>query len=280
MIEVVFCETTKQNLIRAKRNIAKSRGDILRETTDKVVVISLQMDQGKISDNGLGDERLAFLKQKKDCFLFGEELNFGQEHFDESIQSINTIKSALQNDEIVRIWYGQNSEEFCGFCWLTSLIRSWNIINRKILYVKLPKYVFSYDGEYKKCCGSGSFNVDELSRYSIVLEILSDSISRFYSDVWNRALAENSQLRVLMNGILLSVDEEFFDSVILREASKLDIIFDGITLVGNLVKYIGIDFVFWGKRIDKLISLGNFSIVKESERCTPFYMKKLKRNYD
>lgn len=279
MLEVVFCENTKKNLKRAKRNIAKSRGDILRKITDQIVVIDLQLDQGNISDNGLGNIRLEFLKQKRDHYLFREELDFGEESFNESMQSIEIIKSSLQNDDIVRIWYGENSVEFCGFCWLVSLIKSWDINSGKIFYVKLPKYAFSAEGEYKKYYGSGSFNMNELPKYSFNIELLTDSFSKVHIDIWNNALSENSQLRIYMNGILLNVRENFFDSVILDEASKLDVVFQGVSLVGNLIRSIGLDETFFGQRIDYLISLGNFSIVKECEKTIPFFRKTLKRNF-
>ena len=69
MVEVVFCETTKSNLKRAKRNIEKNRGDVPKNLVDQIVVINLQLEQGTISDNGLGKTRLEFLKQKN-VFLF------------------------------------------------------------------------------------------------------------------------------------------------------------------------------------------------------------------
>ena len=208
MLEVVFCESTKKNLKRAKRSIAKSRGDILRKSADQIVVIDLQLDQGNISDNGLGNVRLEFLKQKRDHYLFGEEIDFGEKSFNESMRSVEIIESSLRNDEIVRIWYGENSVEFCGFCWLISLIKSWNINSGKILYVKLPKYAFSTDGEYKKYYGSGSFDIEELSKYSLNIELLTDSFSQMHIDVWKNALSKNSHLRIYMNGNLLNVRED------------------------------------------------------------------------
>ena len=103
MVEVVFCETAKSNLKSAKRKIVKNRGDVLKKTDDQTVVVNLQLEQGNISDNGLGNERLEFLKQKKDYYLFGEKLDVGEILFNESLQSIEIIKNALKNNEIVRI---------------------------------------------------------------------------------------------------------------------------------------------------------------------------------
>lgn len=280
MVEVVFCETTKKNLKRAKRNIAKKRVDILRETTDQIVVINLQLDQGNISDNALGKERLEFLKQKKDYYLCGVELEIGEKSFNESLQSVEIIKKALEKDEVIRIWYGENSEEFCGFCWLIFMIKSWDLNSGKILYVKLPKYAFSNRGEYKRYYGSGSFDEEELSKYSLNIELLTDSFSQVHIDIWNNALSENAQLRIYLNGKLLNVGEDFFDSVILDEASKLDVVFQCASLVGNLICSIELDEVFFGQRIDYFISLGKFSVVKECENSIPFFRKILKRNFE
>ena len=280
MVEVVFCENTKKNLERAKRSLAKKQGDVLRESTGQVVVIRLHMEQGNISDNGQGNERLEFLKQKKNDHLYGDEFDFGKMYFDESMQAIENIKSALQNNEIIRIWYGENSEEFCGFCWLLFLIDSWKLCNKIILYVKLPKYAFSFDREYTKYYGSGSFDIDELAKYSLSMERISDSFVQVHTDIWNNALDENSQLRVYMNGILLSTDEDFFDSVILREASKLDNVFYGRSLVGNLISRIELDEAFFCKRIEKLIKSGKFSVVKENEDPMLPMGETLKRNYE
>ena len=240
----------------------------------------MQLEQGNISDNGLGNERLEFLKQKKDYYLFGEKLDVGEILFNESLQSIEIIKNALKNNEIVRIWFGENSEEFCGFCWLISMIKSWNINSGKILYVKLPKYAFSNSGEYKRYYGSGGFDADELSKYSLNIEVLTDTFSQVHIDIWNNALSENSQLRIYMNGILLNTREDFFDSVILDEASKLDKVFQGASLVGNLIGTIGLDEVFFGNRIDYLISSGKFTVIKDCEKTVPFFRKTLKRNFE
>ena len=280
MVEVVFCETIKKNLKRAKRDIAKKRGDILRDPSDQIVVVDLQLNQGSVSDNGLGKERLEFLKQKKDYYLFGVELDIGEKYFNESLKSVEIIKKALENDEIIRIWYGENSEEFCGFCWLISMIKSWNMNNRKIIYVKLPKYAFSTNGEYKWYFGSGSFDENELSKYSLNIELLSDSFCQVHNDIWKNVLSQNSQLRIYMNGKLLNVRNDFFDSIILEEASKLDEVFEGAGLVGNLLGKMELDEVFLGQRIDYFISVGKFSVVKECEKNIPFFRKTLKRNFE
>ena len=112
------------------------------------------------------------------------------------------------------------------------------------------------------------------------IEVLSDSFSKVHIDIWNNALSENSQLRIYMNGNLLNVKEDFFDSVILNEASKLDEVFQGASLVSNLIGTIELDEVFFGHRSDYFISSGKFSVIKECEKTVPFFRKTLKRNFE
>ncbi|MEG2013991.1 MAG: DUF3658 domain-containing protein, partial [Anaerovoracaceae bacterium] len=97
---------------------------------------------------------------------------------------------------------------------------------------------------------------------------------------WAALQAENAPLRAVLNGKLVSVSENMYDSFILREIEVEDDEFQEANLIGRVLgKYqLGIGDAWIAGRIEKMIGDGNLAVVSASAKDSPSYHRKLKKN--
>ena len=266
MINLVFGDSVSGSL-KMTRYYAKKTNDTLIDPLEKIVTIRLCLNEGAISDNGTGTDRLKALKDSNDIYCLGEWVLIGEQVFDDAIENIKHVKEMLQNGDDIRIWYSNDAAEFCGFCWALSLLDSWGIQNDRIYYVKTPDNGFKENGEYTTYFGTGCFDPEELLAYAHTQLKLSESFKEFHIKQWERAVKYNTNLRIVLNSRIVSVSEDFVDFIILEEAKKLEQTFNEAVLIGNVMASTGMGYYYLGSRIEKMIKEGIFEIITEGAFC-------------
>ncbi|MBR5308332.1 MAG: DUF1835 domain-containing protein [Clostridia bacterium] len=273
MVNICFSDITYQYLREANYISEEKNAGI---DFKKIFSINLQLDNGKISDNGLGDERLDFIKKFHIGYIFGEETPATYDGgFKRYIRVVENLKVLIKNCEAFRIWYTEDNNEYCTFCWLISLFEQLNAQNN-IYVVRLPSE-HSSGGKYERRYNSACFMPEELLELASTEVLLSETRKEFYVKQWIRAREENSNLRVVLYGNIVSVNEDFYDSAIVIEANKYDGIINEAQLVGNCASKIGLNDIFLGKRIEHMIEKGLFEVVSLPTISTPFYCKKIRK---
>ena len=88
---------------------------------------------------------------------------------------------------------------------------------------------------------------------------------KVFASRWDELKEEDAPLRVLINGCLVGVKEDFYDFLIRRELPEGEII--QARLIGNLLlKYpLGISDSWYMNRINHMIETGEIEVVKEAD---------------
>lgn len=274
MINICFNDIACQYLREAK---LISKDAIINVDLDNIIAINLQLDYGSISDNGLGPERCGLLKKFHDGYVFGEEMPSTYDGgFKRYMHSLEKLKASIGKGETFRIWYTEDNCEYCNFCWLLSIFNELDAQN--IIYVvRLPAEVTLPDGEYERKYNTSSFMPEELFELVSEQTVLSESRKNYYVEQWKRAVEENTNLRLVLYGNIVSVNEDFYDQAIMVEAEKYEEVINEAQLVGRCVARLGLTDLFVGKRIEYMIDKGIFEVVCLPATGTPFYCKKIKR---
>lgn len=86
-----------------------------------------------------------------------------------------------------------------------------------------------------------------------------------YRSLWVELQEENTPLRAIINGKIMSVGEDFYDFLIWKELTKKPI--KEARLIGNILgKYpISIGDWWYAKRIQQFIEQGNIKVMEDSE---------------
>lgn len=277
MINVVFNDSTCGCLKMAAYLAAKNNNPIC-DLSENLFIINLCLDEGDISDNALSRMRLDFLNEKYKNDFFGEENDIGKIFFESSMLALEKIKTLLEEGESIRIWYSNCAFEFCGFCWLISILDSWGIENDKIKYVHLPGSIHFKNGEYKIYENSSSFEYWELVEEVSYQRNLSDTFRKYHIEEWNKAKKENGELRIIISGGIVSVREDIFDFLIDLKINEMDTEFYENAVAREMIKSTGeLRAHIIEKRIEKMINEGKLEIAKELEKGKWFLDKYLRK---
>ncbi len=279
MINITFVENLFSNLKHAKW-IANRNGQHT-DIAENLVLINLNLDHGRITDDGVGALRLQHLIADWKDYLYGVEEEeydscIGTDQYNLSMKSIQRIKEGVKNGEEFRVWYSNAGDEFCGLCWLMSLFNNLEAEN-KISVVKLPGVEYFENRTIEGKLPSEWSFPEELLSY-VEKEIVATESLRIYCELqWVKAKEDDTDLRVAVNGRIISVNADFYDATIMAEVDKLGEIINETELVGNCIEKIGVSDKFIGHRIEEMIEKGIFEVVAPPERCTPFYRKTIRR---
>ena len=122
-----------------------------------------------------------------------------------------------------------------------------------------------YSDEYKKECYSpGAMTSGEFEKLSTIEHILSKKEICELSDIWNMVKKENSNLRIVQNGIVKSVNYDYFDNEIIDLIVKSKSI-RIIDLTYELCQKYYISDSIFVFLISRLIDLGRIEVVESNE---------------
>ena len=240
---------------------------------ENIFCLCLNLDLGDISELQFGEKR-----ENDFVTMFGnKDISTKRKWFNRELKKIEKIKQLVKKGHTIRVWYTENSNEFCGFCWLLSVLDLWGVENNKILYVKLPNSILFDNGQYEIFGSSGMFEPDLLPRLAMNQRYLTDSYKKYHINQWQKSQEENAEMRIFINGQILSVSVDFYDSIIKSEIAKLDETFKEARAVGNCLAKLWVydSFVAW--RIDKMIETGLFEICEESPEDKTYYSRVLRK---
>ena len=272
MINITFSDSLA-GCLKMADYYSKERNSEIQDLKENLFSLYLNLDLGDISEQSFGEKR------KNDFVrMFGnEDISFMSKWFNKELKKIAKIEKLVKKGHDIRIWYTEISNEFCGFCWLLSMLNSWEIDNDKILYVKLPQSILFDNGRYEVFGSSGMFNSEMLYQLVNKQRYLTESFKNYHIKQWQRVQKENTEMRVSINSQLLSVNADFYDSIILYEIGKLEDTFKQAEALGNCLAKLWVydSFVAW--RIDEMIAKGIFEIIEEAPKDRPYYCRLLKK---
>ncbi len=134
--------------------------------------------------------------------------------FDEAVADTKRVKEFLSAGEELRVWLGNMPHAECGLAHLCFAARN---SNSKIYTVKCPdeKQFDKYGNTHW-----ANINRDQCPQYEALIKELSADERNEYSELWQRLIEENSNLRIVKDGKVISVPDDHFDAMIKVEMDK------------------------------------------------------------
>ncbi|MGG7163278.1 DUF1835 domain-containing protein [Clostridium ihumii] len=263
-----------------------SRGSLKYAINKKIIegekVISLydNISEGPIEHYIDVEKRINWFKETiiKDEYYY-EDINELRKNYIEFENEISKIK----DNDIIYFWHGQNAIEICGLMYTLELLNDkWK--NVYLINVSDRPIEVKY-GIYIPRCTS-EIMPEKFGEYIKINRNIDEDRYVKLSTQWKSLKKENSNLRILKEGKVENVNEDYFDTFILKytpkEFKKSARIIGEV--LGNSEILISDVYIFW--RVKELIKMGmisyrgNFDIMREMEISITEQGLEYLRNYN
>ena len=270
MIEVVFNESIKGSMKVAKKykkeNMIEEvfESEALGGNSSDVIGICFDLDIGKISDDVVNEERKEFILEmlKIPIAIDENQEEKNKKYWEDNVASLNRLIDCAKKGEDIRIWYSDAPYSLCGFYFINSILKDYSC---RVLAIKLPEYQIQKNGLIISYTSWGEIHPKKFYKF-LTFEIeLSKIEQSFLARKWMKLLKDNSSLRAVVNGKIVSVNEEFYDFFI--RINIPDTEFRLAQLVGEVLGrcQLGIGDWWIAQRIKKMIENNELVIVSEND---------------
>lgn len=133
-----------------------------------------------------------------------------KKNWDKVIKSYEGFKERVQNNENVRIWLDTTPNDVCGFLFSMELLSK---VSSKVSVIVLPKYEIQ-EGRVIEHSSWGEINPLDYYKYGKYEQELPKEMIDALAWKWCELKKENAPLRAVINGKVVSVEEDFYDSFI------------------------------------------------------------------
>lgn len=260
MLEVVFNESEKGGILQAKASHGESK---------EIVNIGFFLEMGDIRGKVEGKERQDVYNQ-----ILGKQYSDNENKeriFVAQREDMETLLTAANAGETIRIWKSNAPYSICGFYYVCNLLKD---IDCPINTVILPNYVHSNDQTLITYNNWGEIEPEKIYDLMTFEESVSVLEKRTVSDCWEALKKENAPLRVIVNGKLISVPENFYDFIIIQNLPTNEF------RVGELIAKLMMEYnlnvtdSWYALRIDKLIKEDKLMIIENNTHSYGRILKK------
>lgn len=247
MINVFFSEAAKYSM--------KSG------TTEDVLFIGSHLDIGDISTSVHESRRCEFLSQI-----------FHNKEF--STNEIEKLVEAAEEGKSIRIWKSNAPFSACGFAFVCKQLENIQC-DLRVVTLENPQV-----GRKDTLISHNHWGEVDAVHYDSFLKDevkLSEAEKKSQAALWRKLKEENSLLRAVVNGHLISVPENFYDYLLIKELS------DNEFIVGELIGAVlgqyplGVSDSWYLYRINQLIEENVLKITSPKSIVNP-YQKTVKVN--
>lgn len=243
-----------------------------------IVNLPLALSVGNISEAGICLERESALSLLL-SILPDMASEIVTELLNTSRKNYATLLEKAQNGEPIRVWVGRDPDDVCGLYWLLEQLRPIGFEKLDITIVELPMWETRPDGCIVQYNGWGEVEPYHLGRMASLGKKLPTNYLRSLANRWRELQQENSPLRAVINGKLVSVSETLYDTFILRELDTLDDEFRESVLVGQVLgkNQLGIGDGWIALRVEQFIKEGLLLPITTPAPNAPIYHRMLKK---
>ena len=267
MIEVTFGESAGGGL-----KCARAYSEELAES--KIVCLGVMADIGDITEPMFGEYRcklicrMLYREQWGAIFKSNAEVKVELKQLGKYYaKQYARLKQGLKNGEPVRVWCDETPYSMCGMLWLSGLFAKYNA---EVYAVELARYNdktnANSDGVYVLRHGWGECEPREFADALPVTRRISQAELVSDSTEWQRLVNENSKLRAVISGRVVSVPVSFYDFLIWRYLGKYPI--KEAFLVGKILgdSMFGVGDWWYARRIEYFIRRKSIVILEDSEQ--------------
>lgn len=289
MLEVIFSDSEKGALKLAKTYDAKSilggtaaigyigqkpaedelkkhfEGVSIGGNAKDVVCIGFSLDIGNISGDVDGIERQEC--HQKIWGRFGIDKNEQEQFFQHQRKDLEKLLTTARNGIPIRIWESDAPYSTCGLYFTCHALRD---VDCKISVIHLPKYAETADSKIISYSHWGEVEPGKFYKFLPLEKQLSPLEKRMFSNHWCDLMVENSLIRALVNGKLISVPDNFYDHMITRNIPDDNFIM--ANLIGKILgKYpLGISDSLIALRIDTMVAEGKLAMIDDKDPSHPY----------
>ena len=233
-------------------------------TSEEVICLGFMMDIGNIKeqmDSPYRRELIYSMYAQNQWEQDGETEEELKNAGDVYAKELYRLMEFLDHGEAVRIWYSDTPYSRCGFYSLCQILKGYE---NEISAVKLPAHIVR-----ENCIVSyqswSEVSAEEFAGFLPYEKALSKEEVRMYAMLWSELIEENSPLRAVVNGKVLSVPEDFYDFLIWKRLKNVPL--KEARLIGDILGQspIGVGDWWYNRRIEYYIKQGEIRVVEDSK---------------
>lgn len=245
-------------------------------STSDIYGFSLMLSMGDISGD---DKRIEILEHIHNVYPGNDGRQTAQEILKRVNENLKMIKKRAAAGESVRIWYSSQPDEMCGLYWFMNYLNQWNVSDGQVCIIKLPEWEACSEGTIVRKNNWGEISPGEWHRYMKLQKTVSPIFIQDCASHWHELQRENTPLRIVLNGRLVSASEKAYDDFIIREINAESEEFCEARIIGNVIgKYqLGISDSCILFRIEEMINEGKLAVVSGVGEDMPVYRRQLKK---
>ena len=264
MVEVLFGESEAGAMKAAKTDVFS-----------KIVCLAFMLDIGNIKEPVDSEYRKDLIFSMLNRHPWGSDPDIDAELKEAGrfyVNELERLKKFWDEGESVRIWYSDSPYSLCGLYFVCGLLKD---RDNPVSAVKLPEYEINSSGVTVLYQNWGEVCPEEFIEFLKYERLLTREDINIYGCFWNKLAEENAPLRTVINGRMISVNEDFYDFLIWKHLTCEPI--KQARLIGDLLGsyQIGIFDWWYAGRIEKFIEQGKINIIKDSENKYARAIKKL-----
>lgn len=242
-----------------------------------VFSFALNWSMGDISEQTPGPVRQAVLNRQYK-FVTSDMASETKALLDRAEAALTVMRERSSGGEPVRIWYSDTSDELCGFYWLMAQLETLGEACGPVYAVKLPRYEPGKDETLVTHSGWGEIGPGEWSGYLPLAKPVSPLLRRVCARHWKQLQQENAPLRGALNGQLVSLPEDAYDSFIRREIAAEDPEFEEPMVIGRVLnRELGIGDALIAERIEAMVQAGELEALSQPPEDGARYWRRLRR---
>ncbi len=272
-------ETAKREFEEQRRQRIEASIPLDGEPKD-VLALSAAFSVGELADDRpdcLGEARLAALRLLTGCYP-EEDTDVAAELLNATRGNLDAFLNRVRQGEAVRIWCSSSPDEQCGLYWLAAQLSTVKL-TPDVTLVSLPPFDERRNGSVVCRTSFGEVSPEEWGRLAQNGVPLPKNYLFGLATRWAELQAENAPLRAFVNGQLVSVPKDFYDSFLRRELDAQPDEFLEARLIGiTMGKYqLGVSDGWYAHRIEQFIRDGLLSPVSAPDADSPSYHRTLRK---
>lgn len=262
-----------------KKRLAWESATPLGGNSADIYGFNLALSVGNISEINLGSQRQEVLEQLCSIFPNDKVHQDAQELLKKTKTDLQTICDRAAAGEDIRIWYSDQPDELCGVYWLMAQLNQIKERCGQVYLVELPKWGSNEKSNIIRKTSWSEVAPEEWHGYLQFQKVAPFKLYQSFASHWLTLQKENAPLRAVLNGQLVSVSENIYDSFIIREIAEVGDEFQEAMIIGRVLgKYqLGISDYWIALRIEEMIRDGKLVPVTNPEKDCPIYHRILKK---
>lgn len=194
-------------------------------------------------------------------------------------EALEAVLARSAAGEAARLWYSDEPDEMCAFFWLLSRLESLGEARGPVSMVRLPRWEQREDGVLEEHQGWGDVPPEGWRKFLPLEEAASPVFVHAAALRWKELQEENAPLRAVVNGRLVSVPEDFYDSFLRRELARMPEEFREAGFIGSVLSRfrLGIGDGLAANRVEAMIRAGELEAVTQAAEGEPPYRRDLRK---